>query len=114
MLQTATEKWGNVTAESFEGLLIDYARSKSAIAIIRGLRAVSDFEYEFQMALMNRHIAHQSPHENKVETVYLMPDEKYTYLSSTLVKEVIKLGGNVKSFVPNFVEAALLKKLKRI
>ena len=113
MLKQATRSMGNVSAESFNGLLIDYAYRKKATAIIRGLRAISDFEYEFQMALMNRHLSQHSYHGHPLETVYLMPDEKFTYLSSTLVKEVAKLGGDVKSFVPKFIEEKLLKKFSR-
>lgn len=114
MIEKATSQMKNVTAESFKGLLVDYALKKNAVAIIRGLRAVSDFEYEFQMALMNRHLSKTWKDGNRLETVYLMPDEKYTYLSSTLVKEVAKLGGNVKSFVPRFVETELRRKLSVI
>jgi pantetheine-phosphate adenylyltransferase len=111
MLEQAVSGMKNVRAESFSGLLVDYARRKRATAIIRGLRAVSDFEYEFQMALMNRRLSRKNG--NLFETVYLMPDEKYTYLSSTLVKEVSKLGGSVVSFVPRFIEKELLKKFGR-
>ncbi len=96
--------------ESFTGLLVGYARTKRATAVIRGLRALSDFEYEFQMALMNRHLSQKKGYE--LEMVYLMPDEKYTYLSSTLVKEVSRLGGDVKNFVPPSIERELQKKLK--
>ena len=84
--------------EKFSGLLVDFAKQKKASVIIRGLRAVSDFEYEFQMALTNRKIAPDT------ETVFLMPSEKYSYISSTLVREIAKYGGNVSDFVP---EAAL-------
>ena len=108
MLQESTRRWKEVRAEGFTGLLVHYARKKGATAIIRGLRAVSDFEYEFQMALMNRHLSREKRYN--LETVYLMPDEKYTYLSSTLVKEVAKLGGNVKNFVPPSIEKELKKK----
>ena len=111
MLRKATSKMKNVAADSFSGLLVDYAGRKKAAAIIRGLRAVSDFEYEFQMALMNRHLSRKN--RDLLETVYLMPDEKYTYLSSTLVKEVSKLGGYVAGFVPAFIEKELRKKFKR-
>lgn len=92
----------NVRVEKFHGLLVNYVRQKGACAILRGLRAVSDFEYEFEMALMNRRL------NSLVETVFLMPDEKYTYLSSSLVKEVAGLGGNIKGLVPKGV----LKKLR--
>lgn len=91
----------NVEAEQFDGLLIDYARRKGATAIVRGLRAVSDFEYEMQMALMNRHL------EPSVETVFMMPAEQYTYVSSRLVKEVASLGGDVTGLVPDRVAVRL-------
>ncbi len=84
-----------------EGLLVDYARREGATAIVRGLRAVSDFEFEFQMALMNRKL------EGSVETIFLMPREEYTYLSSRIIKEIARLGGEVGSFVPECVSAAL-------
>ena len=89
MIQEETEKWDRLCVEPFEGLLIDYARKKEAQSIIRGLRAVSDFEYEFQMALTNRSL------NSNIETVFLMPSEQYTYLNSTIVKEIAHLGGNV-------------------
>lgn len=92
---------GNVEADTFEGLLVDYARRKGASVIVRGLRAVSDFEYESQMALMNRHL---SPH---LETTFLVPAEQYTYISSTLIKEVFSLGGDIDGLVPPVVEARL-------
>jgi len=92
--------------ESFNSLLVDYVKKSRSIAIIRGLRAVSDFEYELQMALMNRRLnAH-------IETVFMMPSEEYTFLTSTMVKEVVSFGGNVKGLVPEVVEKALKKKLK--
>ena len=90
-----------VEVDTFDGLLVDYARRRQATAIIRGLRAVSDFEYEMQMAHMNRHL---SP---TVETVFLMPDEANSFLSSRLVKEVFSLGGDVAAFVPPAVERRL-------
>jgi len=110
MLKKVTAHVKRVTVEGFHGLLVDYARRRKAVAIIRGLRVISDFEYEFQMALMNRHLSQTWPGGNRLETIYLMPDEKYTYISSTLVKEVAKLGGNIKSFVPKTIETELLKK----
>lgn len=113
MLEKATRSLEKVSAESFSGLLIHYANRKKATAIIRGLRAISDFEYEFQMALMNRRLSYKSRDGTHLETVYLMPDEKYTYLSSTLVKEVARLGGSVKSFVPDFIEKELKKKFNK-
>ena len=96
--------WPNVDVETFDGLLVDYARSKRANVIVRGLRAVSDFEYELQMALMNRRL---SP---EVETVFMMPAEPYTYVSSRLVKEVVALGGSVHGLVPAIVEDRLREK----
>lgn len=91
----------SVEVDIFEGLLVDYARRRGANVIVRGLRAVSDFEYELQMALMNRHM------EPLLETVFMMPGESYTYLSSRLVKEVFALGGDVSGFVPPAVMARL-------
>ncbi len=92
--------------EPFTGLLVNYVRQKGARAIIRGLRAVSDFEYEFQMALMNRKLAAE------VETVFLMPSEEYSYLTSTIVKEVASLSGDVTKFVPPAVMKRLAQKLR--
>ena len=96
--------WSNVEVDTFDGLLVDYARSKRAGVIVRGLRAVSDFEYELQMALMNRRL------NPDVETVFMMPAEPYTYLSSRLVKEVVALGGSVHGLVPEIVERRLREK----
>jgi len=96
--------WDNVEVDTFDGLLVEYARSKRAGVIVRGLRAVSDFEYELQMALMNRRL---SP---DVETVFMMPAEPYTYVSSRLVKEVVALGGSVHGLVPGIVEDRLREK----
>ena len=98
----------NVEVDTFDGLLVDYARRKKASVIVRGLRAVSDFEYEMQMALMNRRL------NGEVETVFMMPAEPYTYVSSRLVKEIVALGGSVHGLVPDTVEAHLRdKKLAR-
>jgi pantetheine-phosphate adenylyltransferase len=94
----------NVEVDTFDGLLVDYARRKRASVIVRGLRAVSDFEYELQMALMNRHL------NPDVETVFMMPAETYTYLSSRLVKEVLALGGSITGLVPEVVETRLRRK----
>ena len=100
--------WTNVEVDTFDGLLVDYARSKRASVIVRGLRAISDFEYEMQMALMNRRL------NPDVETVFMMPAEPYTYVSSRLVKEVVALGGSVNGLVPDVVEDRLRdKKLAR-
>jgi len=96
--------YSNVEVDTFDGLLVDYARSRQASAIVRGLRAVSDFEYEMQMALMNRRL------NPEVETVFMMPAEPYTYVSSRLVKEVVALGGSVTGLVPTVVEDRLREK----
>jgi len=106
MIRDVFREYTNVEAESFNGLLVEYARRRRASAIIRGIRAVSDYEYEFQMALMNRHL------EPMLETVFMMPAEQYTYLSSRLTKEVFSLGGNVSGLVPPAVEARLKQKQK--
>ena len=89
------------------GLLVEFAAAENAHAVIRGLRAISDFEFEFQMALMNRKL------DEEIETIFLMPKEEYTYLSSRIVKEIAQLGGDVSDFVPRPVAEALAKKLKR-
>ena len=94
----------NVEVDTFDGLLVEYARSKRASVIVRGLRAISDFEYEMQMALMNRHL------NPDVETVFMMPAETYTYVSSRLVKEVVALGGSVTNLVPSIVDSRLREK----
>ncbi|RQV99401.1 MAG: pantetheine-phosphate adenylyltransferase [Calditrichaeota bacterium] len=96
-----------IIVEGFEGLLVEYAKKRKAIALIRGLRAVSDFEYELQMALMNRRLA------DEISTVFMMPHEKYTYLNSSIVKEVARLGGDISKFVPEPVEKALHRKLSK-
>ncbi|OGR87671.1 MAG: pantetheine-phosphate adenylyltransferase [Elusimicrobia bacterium RIFCSPLOWO2_01_FULL_60_11] len=106
----AVRGWPRVSVQSFKGLLVDYATEKKACAIVRGLRAVSDFEYEFQMALMNRHLSKRRG--SSLETVYMMPDESYTYLSSSLVKEVARLKGDIDHFVPPAVCTALKKYIK--
>ena len=97
-------QFANVEADIFSGLLVEYAKSKKAISVIRGLRAISDFEYEFQMALMNRNL------KSSINTVFLMPHEKYIHISSSLVKEVISLGGNISNYVPKHVEQSLKEK----
>ncbi len=95
-----------VKVETFSGLLVDYAEEKGATVIIRGIRAISDFEYEFQMALMNRRL------DPKIETVFMMPAESYSYVSSRLVKEVFQLGGRVSDLVPRVVEKRLREKFR--
>lgn len=101
LLQTATNSLTNARVVQFEGLLVDFAEEQGVRAIIRGLRAVSDFEFEFQMALMNRSLA------PRLETLFLMPSEETTYLSSRMVKEVARLGGDIARFVPPCVKEAL-------
>jgi pantetheine-phosphate adenylyltransferase len=96
-----------VKIKPLPGLLVDFAVKQNAIAVVRGLRAVSDFEFEFQMALMNRKL------ESSVETIFLMPKEEYTYLSSRIVKEIARLGGDITSFVPARVAEAFARKLKQ-
>ena len=97
----------NVRISEFSGLLVEFARAQNAGAVIRGLRAVSDFEFEFQMALMNRKL------QAEVETIFLMPKEEYTYLSSRIVKEIARLGGDITQFVPACVSVAFQQKFKR-
>ncbi len=103
-LRSALKGHRGVQVETFSGLLADYVKEQRAAAVIRGLRAVSDSEYEFQMALMNRR------QNKRFETVFLMPDERYTYLSSSLIREISRLGGNVRGLVPSNVEFALKKR----
>ena len=105
LLKLAIGKKRGVTIDAFNGLMVDYARSKKIGIIIRGLRATSDFDYEFQMALTNRLLAED------IDTMFLMPSEKHFYLSSRLIKEIARLGGDVSRFVPPFVKRALLKQL---
>ena len=105
-ITTVLDDLPNVEVTEFEGLLVEFAKAQKAEAIIRGLRAVSDFEFEFQLALMNRKL------EEEIETIFMMPREAYTFLSSKLVKEIAQLGGDVSAFVPANVEQALQGKLK--
>lgn len=104
IIRDATRGMRGVSIDAFEGLLVDYGRRKGARVVIRGIRALSDFEYEFQMALMNRKLS------DEIETVFLMPHEKYSYLSSRLVKEIALLGGDVSAFVTPMVEKMLKKR----
>jgi pantetheine-phosphate adenylyltransferase len=101
-------RWDNVRVDTFEGLLVDYAVEQQAQVIVRGIRAISDYEYELQMALMNRRM------EPGVETVFLMAAEDYSYLSSRLIKEVFKLGGSITGLVPDLVERRMEEKLGRV
>ena len=96
----------NAEADSFDSLLVEYAHKHNAQAIVRGLRAVSDFEFEFQLALMNRKL------NEKVETIFMMPKDTYTFLSSRIIKEIARLGGDIHSFVPVHVQTALVEKFK--
>jgi pantetheine-phosphate adenylyltransferase len=99
MLREATQHFGNVSVATFDGLLVDFARAHGAKAVLRGIRAISDYEYEFQMAMMNRKL------DPEIETLFMLPAEKYTYVSSRLIKGVFQLGGDVTSLVPpNVVE----------
>ena len=97
---------GNVEIDTFEGLLVDYVERRGAHVIVRGLRAISDFEYEFQMALMNQRL------NRRIDTVFMMPAEKYTYISSRMIKEVASLGGSVAGLVPELVDERLQGKLR--
>jgi len=106
MLKKATKDMDGVSIESFDGLVVDYARKKSINTIIRGLRMFSDFEYEFQMALTNRKL------DQDVETIFLMTSESYSYISSKLLKEAVSLGADISPFVPDFIGKALRHKLK--
>jgi pantetheine-phosphate adenylyltransferase len=104
MIRGETAKFENVRVETFDGLLVDFAAQQGAQAVLRGIRAISDYEYELQMAMMNRKL------DARVETVFMMPAEAYSYLSSRLVKEIFRLGGSVKGLVPVSVEDRLTKK----
>jgi pantetheine-phosphate adenylyltransferase len=105
MLREVTQKWPSVEVDVFHGLLVDYARKRSAGVILRGIRAISDYEYELQMALMNRKL------EPRLETVFMLPGETYSYLSSKLVREIAQLGGPLKDLVPPEVEQRLRAKV---
>ena len=106
MVRRSIGRLRHVEADSFDCLLVDYVKRRSAQAILRGLRAVSDFEFEFQLALMNRKL------NEKVETIFMMPKDTYTFLSSRMIKEIAHLGGDVRAFVPPHVRTALLGKFK--
>ena len=107
MVARAIRHLPRVETDELQGLLVDYAQRRSAQAVIRGLRAVSDFEFEFQLALMNRKL------NERVETIFMMPKDTYTFLSSRIVKEIARLGGDVSAFVPAHVRTALGAKLQR-
>jgi len=105
MLREVTKQWASVEIDVFEGLLVDYARKRGAGVILRGIRAVSDYEYELQMALMNRKL------EPRLETVFMLPGEPYSYLSAKLVREIAHFGGPLKGLVPDVVEQRLRAKV---
>lgn len=107
LLKSVVKNVRNAKVASFNGLLMEFARERKACAVVRGLRAISDFEFEFQMALMNRKL------EPKIETLFLTPKEEYTYLSSRIVKEIARLGGNVAEFVPAIVVKELRRKFSK-
>ena len=107
LVSRSVEHLKNVEADTFTSLLVDYVERRSGQAIIRGLRAVSDFEFEFQLALMNRKL------NERVETIFMVPKDTYTFLSSRIVKEIARLGGDVGAFVPPHVKEALKKKLSK-
>ncbi len=108
MTREVFSSMSNVEVDTFDGLLVDYVERRKAQVIVRGLRAVSDFEYEFQMALMNRRL------NGKIETVFMMPAEQYSYISSRLIKEVFSLGGRVQGLVPELVEERLREKVSGV
>ena len=104
LITDSTKHINNIKVNQFTGLVVDYAKSSDSIAIIRGLRHVSDFEFEFQMAMMNFHL------NPDIASLFMMPDEKYIHLNSTVVKDVVKNGGDISAFVPSCVNDALLSK----
>lgn len=106
-IKQATHKFKNIRVEAFDGLVVDYAASKKSRVIIRGIRATSDFDYEFQMAMTNRKLA------GKIQTVFLIPSDSHFYLSSTLIKEVARLGGRIEDFVPPTVAQKLVSRISR-
>jgi pantetheine-phosphate adenylyltransferase len=108
LVRGSVKHLANVEADTFGTLLVDYVEHRSAQAIVRGLRAISDFEFEFQLALMNRKL------NERVETIFMMPKDTYTFLSSRIIKEIARLGGDISTFVPENVRAALIEKLKNI
>jgi pantetheine-phosphate adenylyltransferase len=107
LIQASIEHLDNVSVSSTDALIVRFAKENEAIALIRGLRSISDFEYEFQMALMNRSLAPE------ISTVFMMPDERYLHLNSTVVKEIAALEGDISAFVPAIVEAQLKSKLNK-
>ncbi len=106
ILKEVVKDMPGVEVEQFSGLLVDYMRNRGVRVALRGLRAISDFEHEFQIALTNRKL------DKEIETIFMMPKEEYSYISSSILKEVVRLGGDVKEFVPPFVQKKLEKKLR--
>jgi pantetheine-phosphate adenylyltransferase len=106
LASTAVSHLPQVEVDSFDGLLMDFAERRGAQAVVRGLRAVSDFEFEFQLALMNRKL------NERMETIFMMPKDTYTYLSSRMIKEIARLGGDVSAFVPPHIQQALVTRLR--
>lgn len=107
LVRSAVAQWPGVEVDSFDCLLVDYAERVGATAVVRGLRAVSDFEFEFQLALMNRRL------NERIETIFMMPKDTYTYLSSRMIKEIAGLNGDVSAFVPDHVRKVLVERLSR-
>lgn len=107
MLTEGVRGFGNVSVATFHGLLVDFCREQQANAVLRGIRAISDYEYEMQMAMMNRRLAPE------VETIFLMPDAKYSFVSSRLIKQAFELGGEVKGLVPDFVIERLRQRVRK-
>ena len=107
LIRTSIEHLENISVSSTETLIVRFAKKNEAVALIRGLRSISDFEYEFQMALMNRSLAPE------ISTIFMMPDEKYMHLNSTVIKEIAALDGNISAYVPAIVEAKLKSKLNK-
>ena len=107
LARLATEHVGNVRIDTFEGLLVDYVTQQGGHAIVRGLRAVSDFEFEFHLALMNRRLKEQ------IETIFMMPKDRFTFLSSSIVKEIASLGGSIDGLVPDPVHSALKERFQQ-
>ena len=108
MLKESTRQLGNVSVATFEGLMVDFARQNGATAVLRGIRAITDYEYEFQMALMNRRLAPE------IETVFLQPAGRYSFVSSRLVKEVVSFGGKVDGLVPSNVAKRLIGRIRKL
>ena len=107
LIKASTSHINNVIVNTTESLIVNFAKDNNSVALIRGLRSISDFEYEFQMALMNRSL------EPEISTLFMMPDEKYMHLNSTVVKEIAALGGDMSTYVPEVVLAALKSKLSK-